>query len=135
MAVAGAGADAEVVGQAEQKIGEAGATGKRNAAGGDGGVGGVLAVKVEKAGEAFDTREEEIVPVIIELNANVKFVIAVGLYDRVADLEDGVGESVELAKIVGDGADATEQAADGRKERAGRAGDSELHRQVLAGWI
>ena len=65
----------------------------------------------------------------------MKLVIAVSFYDRVADLEDGVGESVELAKIVGEGADSAEQAANGRKERAGRAGDSELHRQILAGCV
>jgi hypothetical protein len=65
----------------------------------------------------------------------MKLVIAVSFYDRVADLEDGVGESVELAKIVGEGADSAEQAANGRKERAGRAGDSEFHRKVLAGGI
>src|SRR3984957_10951234 len=106
VAVACTGPDAEVIGQAEKKIGEPRAVGERYGSGGGGcgrRIAGVLAVEVEETGQAFNAGKQEIVAVIVELNANVKFVIAVGLYDRVADLENGVGESVELAQIVGDG--------------------------------
>src|ERR1700722_6493420 len=138
VAVAGAGSDAQVIGQAEKKIGEARAVGERHGSGGGGRgrrIAGVLAVEVKKPGQPFATREEEVVAVIVELNANVKFVIAVGLYDRVADLENGVGESVELAQIVGDGGDIAKQAANGRKKSTRRARNPNFHRQIRASCI
>jgi hypothetical protein len=40
-----------------------------------------LPVEIEKTGETFIAGIKEIVAVVVELNAGVKFVISVGLYD------------------------------------------------------
>src|ERR1700735_517967 len=96
-------ADAQIVRKAKHKVRESRTKGRASVAG-------ILSIEIEKTCQTFVAWIKEIVPETVKLEAHVKFMIAVRLYNRVSDLNHRVGECVKRWQRITQVSDSTKQA-------------------------